>query len=483
MSACNISSGTRIGPVVIEGPLGSGSFGEVFLARTARKGVSVALKIETPKHREETAIPQVLTESRFLSFLDGTPGIPRVVWTGTFRPPIFAGGAATSVETVTAAHPLKADDRVHAFAMELLGRDITSLWDGMDRAPLSPKSLHMLADQGLTVLERIHARGVLHRDLKPQNLLMGPAGKRLYLVDFGLAKSFRLRNGSHIREDAAQSWPSLGTAQYVSRQQEKGRPQSRRDDLEALGLVLVHLARGSLPWQGLGLKAADKRRKLKLAWSGDDLCRYQTEKDRLARRATLGIPVGLGAIVDHARRLRFADSPQYSDLRKRLHAERIAAGIVLDCVYDWDVTADRKLSTNGSDSNDSSGSVSAASGAVALGDDGSSSAVSSVSDSGSYGADRDVAMQRAPPPAGPAGGRRPAAGGRRRPASGAGRPRPRGARAAGKGAPKRATPARRPAAAAPGPGGQAKKPARPKAKPRARGGGARAPPRGRSEKP
>lgn len=97
-------------------------------------------------------------------------------------------------------------------------------------------------------VEFVHSKNFLHRDIKPDNFLMG-LGKRasmLFLIDFGLAKRFITRDGLHIPFKDKKNL--TGTARYASINTHLGLEQSRRDDMESVGYVLVYLLKGSLPW-------------------------------------------------------------------------------------------------------------------------------------------------------------------------------------------------------------------------------------------
>lgn len=147
----------------------------------------------------------------------------------------------------------------HCLVMDLLGPSLEDLFNFCSRR-FTMKTVLMLADQMIGRIEYMHVKNFIHRDIKPDNFLMGIGRhcNKLFIIDFGLAKKYRdSRTRVHIPYRDNKNL--TGTARYASVNAHMGIEQSRRDDMESLGYVLMYFNRGNLPWQGL--KAANKKQK------------------------------------------------------------------------------------------------------------------------------------------------------------------------------------------------------------------------------
>lgn len=148
--------------------------------------------------------------------------------------------------------------------IELLGPSLEDLFVYCGRK-LSLKTVLLIADQLLARIEAFHTKGFIHRDLKPENILIGleENASTVYLIDFGLAKRWKdPHTNEHIKYKDKKSL--TGTARYASANTHLGIEQSRRDDLEGAGYVILYLLKGELPWQGLRARNKDdKYRKIK----------------------------------------------------------------------------------------------------------------------------------------------------------------------------------------------------------------------------
>ena len=145
--------------------------------------------------------------------------------------------------------------------MELLGKSLEDLFQ-IQKKKLSIKTVCLIALQMLDRIEFVHNKNIIHRDIKPDNFVVGLDNKShiIYLLDFGLSKKYRSsRTKQHIKFNDHKKL--TGTARYASINALSGYEQSRRDDLEAIGYVLMYFLRGSLPWQGLKLKHGEQRYK------------------------------------------------------------------------------------------------------------------------------------------------------------------------------------------------------------------------------
>ncbi|KAG1765718.1 kinase-like domain-containing protein, partial [Suillus placidus] len=153
----------------------------------------------------------------------------------------------------------------YVLILKQLGANLEQL-PKLSRSELPCKTVVMLGIQMFNKVEFAHSRGVILRDTKPENFVMGVGEKShiVYLFDFGLVKLYvDPSTGTHkpYREDRV----ALRTMPYSSYNVHFGQAeQGRRDDLEALGNVLLYLLHGRLPWEDI--YPPNKEAKLSLQW-------------------------------------------------------------------------------------------------------------------------------------------------------------------------------------------------------------------------
>jgi serine/threonine protein kinase len=209
--------------------------------------------------------------------------------------------------------------------MELLGKSLEDIFQAQQKK-FTLKTVAMIGIQMLDRLEFIHSKNIIHRDIKPDNFVLGLDYKShiIYILDFGLSKKFRSsRTHQHIKFSVNKKL--TGTARYASINALKGCEQSRRDDLEAIGYVLLYFLRGSLPWQGLHVnKGEDRYKKIlqkKKGTSAEDLCK--------------GFPNEFVEYVNYTRNLEFEADPDYKFLRGLLTTVLEKQNSQFDFYYDW----------------------------------------------------------------------------------------------------------------------------------------------------
>ena len=189
----------------------------------------------------------------------------------------------------------------------------------------------MIGIQVLNRIEALHNSGYLHRDIKPDNFLIGTSDKksRIYMIDLGLSKRY-MKDGKHIDYNTNKSF--TGSFRYSSIRNHKGIEQSRRDDLESIGYMLIFFVKGCLPWQGLKGSTKSKRSanilNVKNSTSLETLCE--------------GLPREFLLYMKYCRLLRFPQQPDYVLLRDLLITLFKNCNYKLDFIYDWNIVAKKK---------------------------------------------------------------------------------------------------------------------------------------------
>eukprot|EP01097_Dermamoeba_algensis_P001050 TRINITY_DN139_c0_g6_i3.p1 TRINITY_DN139_c0_g6~~TRINITY_DN139_c0_g6_i3.p1 ORF type:complete len:519 (-),score=171.52 TRINITY_DN139_c0_g6_i3:156-1712(-) len=280
--------------------LGYGSFGDIYAGEDPN-GVSVAIKFEAL----DIPVPQLEKEVQILRTLDGVKGVAKVYYFGR-------------------------EEHHLVMVMDRLG---PSLEEQFARCggKLSIKSVMVIGLQCLDRLEAIHKAGFIYRDIKPENFLTGPAEDRstVYVIDFGLAKRYiDPVTKQHIPYQDNKNFS--GNARFASLNSHLGIEQSRRDDLESLGFMLLYLFKGSLPWQGI--KASNMKEKFH---------KIKMEKERNSPREITAndkavISTAFSEYFENVRLLNFDEDPDYSSFKSLLLKVMRKEKLTADGTWDWD---------------------------------------------------------------------------------------------------------------------------------------------------
>ena len=215
----------------------------------------------------------------------------------------------------------------NVLVMELLGKSLEDIKSILPSKKMTIPCICKLSYQMLQILEHIHKRSFIHRDVKPENFIMGlgPNNKFLYMIDFGFAKTYRdpttLAHYPLKKNDGI-----TGTARYASINTLRGFTQSRKDDLESLAYVIIYLSKGTLPWANI---TSDNKDEL---YNRITKVKFETTVENLCS----GLPQQFLDFVRYIRGMTFEQEPDYKYLRNLFLIALQNTGGKMDFCYDWD---------------------------------------------------------------------------------------------------------------------------------------------------
>lgn len=282
----------RVGKLIAEGGFGFVYNGE------APDGKPVAIKYERTYDR--ITRPHLKHEADVFRLLQGNPCVPTV-------------------------YAYDRDERWNIMVVDLLGKSLQKLFDKCGKQ-FTLKTTLMLGIQTIECVEYMHNKGIIHRDIKPDNFLIGRGSTEnaVHIIDFGLARRYK-------RPDTGEHFPYFeghnffGTTRYASLNAQLGRSQSRRDDLESLAYSLIQFLRGRLPWQSLR-GGTDKHREERIkekkrTWTPQRLCE--------------DLPKEFETFLTYVKNLTYEEEPGYEYLKSLLRNLFDREGFALDFDYDW----------------------------------------------------------------------------------------------------------------------------------------------------
>ena len=253
--------------------IANGAFSEIFYGVNVHTKEKVAIKIES-----RYVVNKLLESECFLLFSLKGVGIPKVLSFG---------------------HNKEYDILI----MPLLGKSLKELYISKN-CNFEFKDVCLIAIQIIERIKWVHSKKIIHRDIKPDNFLIGLNDPNIiYLIDFGLSKKYQSSTtGKHIKFTEVKKF--TGTVLYASVNALRFKEQSRRDDLESIGYMLIHLMKGSLPWQKI--KVNNKKESyMKIS---------EIKKHINTEKLCENLPGEMIDYINYVRKLQFEESPDYNYL-------------------------------------------------------------------------------------------------------------------------------------------------------------------------
>ena len=297
-----------------DNPIGSGSFGQVLYGKHKITSLEVAVKVISSDSSQDN----IKKEISYTRQLQNKQGFPTIYYTCVY-------------------------DKKNIIVESLLGPSLDKLFKYCGRKfPL--KTVCIIGKEMVKRLETMHEKGILHRDLKPNNLTWGNFNSSyndltninstnsinniynkldidtIFLIDFGLSCSFLEGGNSSKHYKIKTNLSFVGTLRYASLNSHKGIRQSRRDDLESMIYILIYFLKGKLPWQDIKAKQKEERHKMiseiKSKVTIESLCE--------------NLPSEFAELLTYVKKLEFEERPIYykfyqffDNLIKRLNNDTI----------------------------------------------------------------------------------------------------------------------------------------------------------------
>jgi casein kinase 1 len=319
--------------LVVKKKLGKGAFGVVY--KGEYKGQTVAVKVELSKKKDSLSKEFEIYRDLQLTSEDSTTSsstnLPQCLYYSCQR-------------------------EYRILVIQMMGKNLEHIKDKVSK--FSPITTMNIACQMLTLLKYIHSKGIVHKDIKPDNMVTfcdnGCGQGMISLLDFGMSTHYIGRDGKHIKNKDSKTIE--GTIRYMSHHTHEGRKSSRRDDFQSLAYSLIYFLKGELPWQGLVVIKNNNNNKKGGGARGEgkeqkELKKENRSENENAKRELIfklkkeistselckNLPPVFEKFLKYSNSLHFDEKPSYDDWRKLFFQEikSLTEGNFMDYNLDW----------------------------------------------------------------------------------------------------------------------------------------------------